>query len=182
MALSRKSEITEIFERNAEELCWLAEVILGHGLDAEMCIVRAGQLAEDEGVVSRDFFEPWLRRCLVRAAIEIIRTNVQSIANDYAHYSKLAMTLPILNSTEKRLLRSIRSERLFGVCNVLERSALILHAYLGFSAQDSALLLDCHRAVIESACANALQEIYIAGFIPKTALMKFQECRPEEEQ
>ena len=182
MALSRKSEITEIFERNADELRWLAEVILGHGLDAEMCIVRAGQLAEDEGVVSRDFIEPWIKRCLIRAAIEIIRTNVQSIANGYTHDSKQTIALPIMNSTEKRLLRSIRSGRLFGVCNVLERSALILHAYLGFSAQDSALLLDCHRAVIEPACANALHEILMTGLIPKTAYVELQEYRPEEGQ
>jgi DNA-directed RNA polymerase specialized sigma24 family protein len=174
MAPSRKSEITEIVERNYDELRWLAEVILGHEQNADMCIVRAGQLVEAEGVVARDWLESWVKRCLVRAAIERIRIDVQRVASDYTRHSRLAVTLPVLNSTEKQTLRSVKSGKIFGVCNVLERVALILHAYLEFSAQDSALLLDCPRAVIEPACTNALQEILKRGLMPKLALMELQ--------
>lgn len=179
MTRSLQAEITEIFNRNSDELRWLAEVILGHKQGVEICIVRAGQLAESEGVVASDWLEPWIKRCLARAAIERIRIDAQSVARNYARYAKLAMTRPILNSAERQMIRLIRPERIVGACNVLERAALILHAYLGLSAQDCALLLDCHRAVIEPAYANALREIFKTGLIPQLALEKMQGGRPE---
>jgi hypothetical protein len=164
LILSRQAAITEVFDRSSDELRWLATVILGHGQDAEMCIVRAGQLAEDAGVVSQDWLEPCVMRCLVRAAIERIRVDVQRVASDYTRRSQLAVMPLALNSEEKQILRSIESKEICAVCDVLERVALILHAYLGFSVQDCALLLECRRSVIEPARINALHKILQVGY------------------
>jgi DNA-directed RNA polymerase specialized sigma24 family protein len=180
LALSRQAAITEVLDRSSDELRWLATVILGHGQDADMCIVRAGQLAEDGGVVSQDWLEPWVMRCLVRAAIERIRPDVQRVASDYTRRSQLAVMPVALNSEDKQILRSIGSKEICAVCNVLERVALILHAYLGFSVQDSALLLNCHRSVIEPACANALQKIFQIGSASRLASESFADCRSQE--
>lgn len=49
LALRRQAAITEVLDRSSEELHWLATVIVGHGQDAEICIDRAGQIAEDVG-------------------------------------------------------------------------------------------------------------------------------------
>jgi DNA-directed RNA polymerase specialized sigma24 family protein len=177
---SRQAAITEVFDRSSDELRWLATVILGHGQDAEMCIVRAGQLAEDAGVVSQDWLEPWVMRCLVRAAIERIRADVQRVASDYTRRSQLAVMPLALNSEEKQILRSIESKEICAVCNVLERVALILHAYLGFSIQDSALLLNCHRSVIEPACANAIQRVFQIGPASRLASGILAHCKSQE--
>lgn len=177
MALNRQAAITAVFNRNHDELLWLAEVILGHDQDVEMCVVRARQLAEDGGVVSLDWLDPWVVRCLVRAAIERVHAHVQSVASDYTFRPQLAVMPLALNSEKRQVLRSIGSKEIFGVCNVLERAALVIHAYLGFSIQDSALLLDCHRSVIEPACANALQEILQTGLAFRPASKNYAGCR-----
>jgi DNA-directed RNA polymerase specialized sigma24 family protein len=177
LAMSREAATAELFDRSSDELRWLATVILGHGQDAEMCIVRAGQLAEYGEGVSQDWLEPWVKRCLVRAAIERIRADVQRVASDYTRRSLLSVMPLVLNSEEKQILRSIGPKEICAVCNVLERVALILHAYLGFSVQDSALLLDCHRSVIEPACANALQKVLEIGLESRLASENFAGCR-----
>jgi DNA-directed RNA polymerase specialized sigma24 family protein len=161
-------------------LRWLATVILGHGQDVEMCIDRAQQFVEERGVVSLDWLGPWVMRCLVRAAIERIRADVQRVASDYTRRSQLAVMPLVLNSEEKQILRSIGSKEICAVCNVLERVTLILHAYLGFSVQDSALLLDCHRSVIEPACSNALQKILQISPPSRLALENFAGCKSRE--
>jgi DNA-directed RNA polymerase specialized sigma24 family protein len=180
LAMSRQAAITELFDRSFDELRWLATVIIGHGQDAELCIVRAGQLAEEGSVVSQDWLGPWAMRCLARAAIERIRADVQRVASDYTRRSQLAGIPLALNSEEKQILRSIGSKEICAACNVLERAALILHAYLGFSVQDSALLLGCHRSVIEPACSNALQKVLQIGPVSRLALEFFAGCRSRE--
>jgi len=180
LAMSRQTAITEQFYRNFDELRWLTTVILGHGQDAELCIVRAGQLTEEGGVVSQDWLGPWAMRCLARAAIERIRADVQRVASDYTHRSQLTVIPLALNLEEKQILRSIGSKEICAACNVLERAALILHAYLGFSVQDSALLLGCHRSVIEPACSNSLQKILQIGPASRLASEVFAGCRSQE--
>jgi hypothetical protein len=180
LAISRQAAITKLFDRSSDELRWLATVILGHGQDAELCIVRAGQLAEEGGVVSQDWLGPWAMRCLARAAIERIHADVQRVVSDYTRRSQLAVIPLALNSEERQILRSIVSKEICAACNVLERAALILHAYLGFSVQDSALLLGCHRSVIEPACSNALQKILQIGPASRFASEVFAGCRSQE--
>lgn len=180
LAMNRQTAITRLFDRNFDELRWLATVILGHEQDAELCIVRAGELAEEGSVVSQDWLGPWAMRCLARAAIERIRADVQRVASDYTRHSQLAVIPLALNSEEKQILRSIGSKEICAVCNVLERVALILHAYLGFSVQDSALLLGSHRSVIEPACSNALQKILQIGPTSRLASEVFAGCRSQE--
>jgi DNA-directed RNA polymerase specialized sigma24 family protein len=180
LALSRQAAIAEVFDRSSGELRWLATVILGHGQDAEMCIVRAGQLAEDGGVVSQDWLEPWVMRCLVRAAIERIRADIQSVASDYTRCAQLLALPQALNSEEKQILRSFGSKEICAACDVLERAAFILHTYLGFSVQDCALLLECRRSVIEPACIDALHKILQAGYASRLASENFAGCRSRE--
>jgi len=179
-AMSRQAAITELFDRSFDELRWLATVILGHGQDTELCIVRAGQLAEEGSFVSQDWLGPWAMRCLARAAIERIRADVQRVASGYTRHSQLAAIPLVLNSEEKQILRSIGSKEICAVCNVLERVALILHPYLGFSVQDSALLLECHRSVIEPACSNALQKILQIGLASRLTSENLAEYRSRE--
>jgi DNA-directed RNA polymerase specialized sigma24 family protein len=173
LAPSRQAAITEAFDRCSDELRWLVTVILGHGHDAEICIVRAGQIAEEVGVVSMERLEPWVMRCVVRAAIERIRTDIQSVAGDYTRCAQLLALPQALNSEEKQILRSLGPKEICAVCNVLERAAFILHTYLGFSVQDCALLLECRRSVIEPACINALHNILQVGYASRLASENF---------
>jgi DNA-directed RNA polymerase specialized sigma24 family protein len=158
-AFTLPAAIEETFARESEELRWLAAVILGGEQHVEECIVDAFRLAEVGEYVFREWLRRWAQRATVRAALEKVRPEILSSAQIHARPSHDS-GVPALAVAEKRALRSIAIERIQAECDPFERAALVLHGYLGFSAQDCALLLGGQRSAILPACASALSKVF----------------------
>ena len=159
-AISRRPSLDEIFDRDSEELHWLAEVVLGDTQHIEECLSDAVRLAGSNGYIAPEWLAPWARRCVVRAALHAVRTEIQHIAAGYTAQPGARMPSLHYPDAQSTLLRRVRVERICENPNALERAALILHFHLEFSVQDCALLMDCSRSLIEPACASALRQIF----------------------
>lgn len=146
------------FECYSKELLWLATVILGGKRNVEKCLQDAAQLADSAGYVAPEWLERWTQRALVRTTIDEVRSEVQKIAANYVLQPEEQMKC-VPGKTDGTLLRSMDAETIARSCDALERVALILYGYLGYSVQDCALLLACRRSVIEPACSRALKNI-----------------------
>jgi DNA-directed RNA polymerase specialized sigma24 family protein len=157
-ASSLSGAIEETFARESDELRWLAAVILGGEQHVEECIVDAIRLAQDGEYVFREWLRQWAQRATVRAALEKARPEILSSSQIHARASHDSGVLP-LAVAEKRALRSIDVKWIKSECDAFERAALVLHGYLGFSAQDCALLLGSERSAIRPACASALARV-----------------------
>ncbi len=151
--------IEETFIREAAELQWLAGVILGGEQHVEECIRDAVRLAQNGGHVSPEWLTAWIQRVTARAAIERVRSQVRRCIENRPHPAGVSAMVPSLGAVDKRALRAVAIDRISADCDALERAALLLHVYLGFAAQDCALLLGCHRSAIVSACSSALTAI-----------------------
>lgn len=151
--------IEETFVRETEELRWLANVILGGEQHVEECLTEATRIAESGGYVSPEWLRPWARRATARAAVERVRSQIQMCLKNRTHATNAGVVVPELGMAKKRALRSVPIEGICADCDALERAALLLHGYPGFSAQDCALMLGCRRSAIVSACSSALAAI-----------------------
>jgi DNA-directed RNA polymerase specialized sigma24 family protein len=157
---SDQAALTERLERDSEELRWLVQVIVGNDEDVDACIEDAARLAETGGYAAPEWVEHWVRRSIVRCAVDRVRAEIQRVSLGYSGQSNSDVAVLPLRDIERVALRSIAAERICENSNALERSALVMHGYLGFSVLDCALMLGCHRSVIEPACASALRRIF----------------------
>jgi DNA-directed RNA polymerase specialized sigma24 family protein len=150
--------LAEVFERDINHLLWLAEAIVGDPLIAESCVADAMVRADGSAYVTPKWRDLWIRRCVAREAVERNSADIRRIAADY-------MRDPIRTRPhgpadwDHNAIGSLPATKISESLSVFERAALILHAYLGFSAHDCGLLLDCHWSVIEAACSNAVWRI-----------------------
>ncbi len=164
-----RTELKDGLERDSAELRWIVKVILGRAQHVEGCLLDTIRLAEQGGYVVPEWLEHWTQRAAARIAVDKVRGEIQTIAENYTRRSDAATGVHALGETERRVLRSIEAEKISRSCDALERATLILHGYLGLSVQDCALLLECHRSVIEPACARALQKIIDKGLVTELA-------------
>ena len=155
LASTCHAALRQIFESEREELLWLAEAMVGDPLVAEECIAAAILRADDSAYVASNWRDVWIKRCVVREAIERNGAEIKRIA---AYYIRDAICKqgPGAMDWDKQALRSLTAIEISETLNVFERAALMLHAYLGFSTHDCALLIDGHWSVIEPACSNAV--------------------------
>jgi DNA-directed RNA polymerase specialized sigma24 family protein len=154
-----EAALRQMFECQMEELLWLAEAIVGDLRAAGNCVAAAMLRADGSAYVAPNWREGWIKRCVVREAVERNGTEIKRIA---AHYIRDASFKrgPDAVDLDKQSLRSLTASRISETLNVFERAAFMLHAYLGFSTRDCALLLDCHWLVIEPACSNGVWRLF----------------------
>lgn len=146
--------LNEIFDREMNEVRWLAEVILGDGQTAESCIASARCRADGSSYIAPDWRVLWIKRCVVHEAVDLRRPEIaRSRSNRHPGPPNCSLAL------DKTALRRLRPSEISAVVDAFERAALILHFYLGFSVHDCALLLDCHWSSIEPACAAATWQL-----------------------
>jgi DNA-directed RNA polymerase specialized sigma24 family protein len=164
--ISRASEgsnyeeaLKQICERENGELLWLAEAIVGDPRAAGCCVAAAMLRACGSAYVAPNWRDRWIKRCVVREAVESNRAEIKQIA---AYYIRDAICKrdPDTVDWDKQALRSLPAIKVSETLNIFERSALILHEYLGFSTHDCALLIDCHWSVIDSGCSNAAWRLF----------------------
>jgi len=150
-----QSAMRQIFEHEMKHLLWLAEAIVADPLVAESCVAAAMLRADGSSDVDPKWRAHWIRRCVVRDAVERNSTEIKRIAANYMR-DAICKRLPSAGAWDKQAIGSLTATTISESLNVFERAALILHAYLGFSTHDCALLIDCHWSLIEPACLNAV--------------------------
>jgi DNA-directed RNA polymerase specialized sigma24 family protein len=154
-----QAALREIFEREMKHLLWLAEAIIGDPLVAKRCVAAAILRADGSAYVASDWRAIWIRRCVARDAVERKSTEIKRIAANYVR-DAVCKRPPDSVAWDKQAIASLPANKISQSLNALERAALILHAYLGFSTHDCALLIGCHWSLIEPACSNAAWRIF----------------------
>ena len=157
---SCQEALKQVFEQKNEELHWLAEAILDDPREARCCVADAIVRADGSAHVTPNWRDHWIKRCVVREAVEKNGTEIKRIAANYSRDAIGSGALRTLNAWDKHSLRSLTAIEISQNLSIFERAAIILHEYLGFSAHDCALLLDCHWSVIDSACSNAAWRLF----------------------
>lgn len=158
-ALPYRAALEWRVECDATELRWLAAVILDGEHHVETCLLDAIQQADSSGYVAPEWLNRWTQRVVVRTAVDRVKSEIQRIAGNYTYGPEARAMVRGFDKTDSMALRSMGAETIARSCDALERVALILYGYLGYSVQDCALLLECRRSVIEPACSSALKNI-----------------------
>ena len=153
-----------IFDREMSELRWIAEVIVGDAQAAASCIASAQSQTEQAVYVAQDWRERWIKRCVACESVDSIRLEIARFAPSRNHSSRFR-SLPSLTPWETTRIRALSPAEIADVLNPFERAALILHAYLGFSIHDCALLIDSDWSSIEQACSAASLRL-LGPFLP----------------
>ena len=151
--------LRQIFEREMSDLLWLAKAIVGDPLVAESCIAGAKLRADGSSYVDPNWRDLWIRRCVAREAVEKNCEEIKRIAANNMR-DAICKRPPDPVAWDKEAIRSLTPTKISESLNVFERSALILHGYLGFSAHDCATLTDCHWSLIEYACSSAIRRLF----------------------
>lgn len=154
-----QATLRQMVECQMEELLWLAEAIVGDPRAAGSCVAAAMLRADGSAYVAPNWRDRWIKRCVVRDAVERNGAGIKRIAAYYIR-DAICKRVPDGLDWDKHALRSLTAIKISETLNVFERAALMLHAYLGFSTHDCALLLDCHWSVIEPACSNGVWRMF----------------------
>ena len=157
---SCQEALKQIVERESEELLWLAEAIVGDPLAAGRCITDAMVRADGSAYVTPTWRNRWMKRCVVREAVETNGSEIKRIASNYSRDTTGKGIFRTLDEQDKRALRSLTAIQISKTLSIFERAALILHEYLGFSTHDCALIIDCHWSAIDSACSSAAWRLF----------------------
>lgn len=164
--------LSEVYDREINELRWLAEVITGDAHTAESCIASARSRADGALYVAPDWRGIWTKRCVAREAVERQRSEIARFTANQSEIARVAANhhrnpLTFTAACDETAFRRLPPAKMCEVLNAFERAALILHVYLGFSVHDCALLVDCHWSLIESACSAAMSRLFAPGtFFP----------------
>ena len=158
-ALSSQADCHDFFRNNREELLWMATIIVGNAPDAEECVADSMQRSDLASHISPNWIGPWIKRSVAKIAIRRTCTDIQHIAASRPQTASVATHDPSLDELNLPYLRSVSAEKIHRKIDPLERAALILHVYLGFSVPDCALLMGCQRALIAPACTSALEKL-----------------------
>ncbi len=82
-SICQTAPLSQIFEREMKHLLWLAEAIVGDPLAAESCVAAAMLRADGSTNVAPNWRDHWIRRCVVRDAVERNSAEIKQIAANY---------------------------------------------------------------------------------------------------
>jgi DNA-directed RNA polymerase specialized sigma24 family protein len=157
--LNRPRDARGMVEGHAEELLWIAEVMIGTRQAAEQCLEETIELAAGAWDLGREWVLPWARRLLVHLALEQIGTDVLELSRpDRVPVSKTMRRLGA-TASERLKIRRLPPQRITASCNVFERTCFILYSYLQYTSFDCALLLGCPRSWVKPVCERVLARI-----------------------
>jgi DNA-directed RNA polymerase specialized sigma24 family protein len=147
-----------VFDERMEELFLLALLLTGSIERAEACFVRAIDLAAAHPAVSDAYISSVARRCIIKAALELIAEEVRVCAEMEFRHENDGMETGILRlgeTVEDSYAFMVRS--LLGL-NSLRRGALVLRILEKLHRKDIALLLGVSMSVAEIASKRGLIE------------------------
>jgi DNA-directed RNA polymerase specialized sigma24 family protein len=168
--------LQRLLDDNAEELIWIAEVITGNRLAGEQRLAEAMKLAQGAHGVDQEWLFSWVKRLLVRVALEQIRREIRELLPPVAPQIAVTLARVAVSSPYRHQLRSMSSQEIIASFDVLERACLILYAYLQYPMLDCALLLGCPRSSIEPICERVLTKITKIGEMRQMASVLLMSC------
>jgi hypothetical protein len=147
-----------VFDERMEEFFLLALFLTGSIERAEVCFVRAIDLAAAHPAVSDAYIPSVARRCIIKAAMEVIAEEVRVCAEMEFRHENDGMETGVLRlgeTVEDSYAFMVRS--LLGL-NSLRRAALVLRILEKLHRKDVALLLGVSMSVAEIASKRGLIE------------------------
>jgi DNA-directed RNA polymerase specialized sigma24 family protein len=168
--------LQRLLDDNAEELIWIAEVITGNRQAGEQRLDEAMKLAQGAHGVDQEWLFSWVKRLLVRVALEQIRREIRELLPPVAPQIAVTLARVAVSSPYRHQLRSMSSQEIIASFDVLERACLILYAYLQYPMLDCALLLGCPRSWIEPICERVLTKITEIGEMRQMASVLLMRC------
>ena len=147
-----------VFDERMEELFLLALLLTGSIERAEVCFVRAIDLAASHPAVSDAYIFSVARRCIIKAAMEVIAEEVRVCAEMEVRHENDEMETGVSRSRETfedSYAFMVRS--LLGL-NSLRRAALVLRIFEKLHRKDIALLLGVSMSVAEIGSKRGLIE------------------------
>jgi DNA-directed RNA polymerase specialized sigma24 family protein len=162
--------LQRVLDNNAEELLWVAEVLVGSRHGAQQSLAEAIELAAAAQYIGREWILSWVKRLLVNVALKQIGGEIPELLANVGPRCAATLARIGVRKIDRQKLRSISPEKIIASFNVLERACFILYAYLHYPTLDCALLLGCPRGWIESICERVLTKIVDIGQPTQAAL------------
>ncbi len=152
-------QLHNVFIDHRQDLYWLALFLTGDEITAEACIVDACALATTGNKVFAEWLEHWARRSTVRSAIDTQKGRIAQLAASYERRPCSHRDHQPLAPESITLLRDsgLAPLRMDALC----RFAIVLRGIEGYSAHESALLLNISRAVFDAAYCAAMDTLTI---------------------
>ena len=163
-ALSGVDGCREFIDAEREELLWLATIILGSAAEAEECVTESMRCGDLASHIAPNWIGPWMKRSVAKIAISRTSAEIRRVAASLSGPISGGIPDRCVRGSNYPNLRTVPVEQITGRIDALERAALILHSYLGFSVLDCALLMGCMRALVAPACASAFERITDKNF------------------
>jgi hypothetical protein len=149
-------EIRAVFEELNQALNWTAVIITGESSLATHSVVNAGELAETNNYVFREWLVRWAHTATARSAIQNVSESIRSAAQRYPTTCSHS-THPLLSSEEVSQLHLISPDEIVESLDPLARAVLVLHGCQHATLADCALLLRVPGKCILPAYCAALQ-------------------------
>lgn len=158
-SLNRPPDARSIVESQAEELLWIAEVLVGNRQAAESCVKEAIVLAEGARDLGEEWVLPWAKRLLVHFALRCIGSEIRPLLRPDQIPMEETIGKRGTSASERQKIRCLPPHWITASCDVLERACFILSGYLQYAPVDCALLLGCPRTWIEPICGRVQARI-----------------------
>lgn len=163
--IARKDDFVRVFEAEESTLMQLALLLTGDTDTANVCLARALMECNASGSVSKDWIIPWVRRSVIRSAIELTPASRDKPSSSHDQWARGASHVARLEAPFDEVLRLPE----------LDRFVLVLCVVESYSVLDCALLLNRQPRLIFDALQRASGYIdQVRGFHDRT----FQTARP----
>jgi DNA-directed RNA polymerase specialized sigma24 family protein len=155
--LASSHEIQSAFADRRDYLYWIALLITGDGVLADLAVVNASALSANYSSVFRDWLIGWATYATVRAAVREVRDLISTSASYFADSLTEPCDDDVLSDDQIASLRHMDPREIVAALDPLARSALVLRGIQHASIADCALLLDLSRSIVTAAYCQALR-------------------------
>jgi hypothetical protein len=154
--LASTHEIQSAFDEQRECLYWIALLITGDEILADLAVVNASALSANHSSVFCDWLNGWATYATVRAAIREVHGLISASARYLENSSSEHPNGAVLSDEQIASLRLVDPRDIIIELDPLARSALVLRGIQHASIADSALLLGVPSRVVAIAYGQAL--------------------------
>jgi DNA-directed RNA polymerase specialized sigma24 family protein len=150
-------EIQSVFTEQRNYLYWIARLITGDDVLADLAVVNASALSANYGSAFRDWLIGWGKYATVRAAVREVRDLISASASHYVDSSSEHCDDDVLSDAQIMSLRQVDPREITAALDPLARCALVLRGIQHASLADCALLLGVSRGIVAGAYSQALR-------------------------
>jgi len=155
--LASSHEIQLAFDEQREYLYWIALLITGDHVLADLAVVNASALSSNYSSVFREWLNGWAKYATVRAAVREVRDLISASATYFVESPSEHAEDDVLSDDQIISLRHIDPREIIAALDPLARCALVLRGIQHASLADCALLLDVSPGIVAAAYSRALR-------------------------